>query len=96
MFETIQIKKVEEKPKESKLVTGIDFSSLVNHEESVEKEEDKPAMRSRSRSRSRSRTREDDDKVNEYSYKVNERHHENWIRKGLIVKVLNKTVGNGM
>ena len=85
---------MEEKPKESKLVTGIDFSSLVNHEESVEKEEDKPTMRSRSRSRSRSR--EDDDKVNEYSYKVNERHHENWIRKGLIVKVLNKTVGNGM
>ena len=50
----------------------------------------------KSRSRSRSRTREDDDKVNEYSYKVNEKHHDSWIRKGLVVKVLNKAVGNGM
>ena len=40
----------------------------MNHEETIKKEEDKPVMKSRSRSRSR--TREDDDKVNEYSYKV--------------------------
>ena len=68
----------------------------MNHEETIKKEEDKPVMKSRSRSRSRSRTREDDDKVNEYSYKVNEKHHDSWIRKGLVVKILNKAVGNGM
>ena len=66
----------------------------MNHEETIKKEEDKPIMNSRSRSRSR--TREDDDKVNEYSYKVTEKHRDSWIRKGLVVKILNKAVGNGM
>lgn len=32
----------------------------------------------------------------EYRYSVEDSHHENWVRVGLEVKIMNETLGNGM
>lgn len=55
--------------------------------------------RSRSRCRCRSRSRSyhhhHSSSSNEYSYGMNDNHNDNWIRTGLIVKILNKKLGDG-
>lgn len=100
IFQSFKINQVEEKPKESK-VLNVDFSALLNPEQKMDVPPQQPssdAVSSHSQSshnRDSYHTHHHSSSSNEYVYGINDKHNDNWIRRGLIVKILNKKLGDG-
>ena len=83
---------VKEEPEKEKLDKSVDFNALLGDP----KPSDSPERDEKPQVPQESTAIPIDTLTNEFSYSVDEKHNESWLRKGLEVKILNEKLGNGV
>ena len=83
---------VKEEPEKEKLDKSVDFNALLGDP----KPSDSPERDEHPQVPQESSAIPIDTLTNEFSYSVDEKHNESWLRKGLEVKILNEKLGNGV
>lgn len=88
----------QEEPEEEKLDRNVDFERLLGGKEAKKaaKEEEKPRWNEMEDGFDGKRAKvQSEEATKEFVYTLKEQRNENWIRKGLEVKILNEKLANG-